>query len=265
MAYVTMGMNICVKEYNLNNVVHLKKELSILTMRYWSIIMTYIICQLSGFIVYTPLLDFIPPAQRSATWIVFSFVVTLGIFLFLLLPERHMHRDIERSSIKDTVKWAIYGIFLVYFTQIVANIIDVGLLGEPSKSENTQNVLGLVRSAPYAVLVVTIIGPILEEIIFRKIIFGYFYKKTNFWVAAIISALLFALLHMDKHIIIYAGIGITLAFLYAKTRRIIVPIIGHCSLNTIAILLTFTPALQKVQEQQHDAFIHLLLCWNAFN
>lgn len=233
--------------------------------RYWSIIITYVICQLSGFIVYTPVLNFIPPEQRSATWIVFSFLVTLGIFLFLLLPERHMHRDIERSSIKDTIKWAIYGIVLVYLTQIVASMIDVGLLGEPSKSENTQDVLGLVRSAPYAVLVVIIVGPILEEIIFRKIIFGYFYKKTNFWIAAIISALLFALLHMDKHIIIYGGIGIILAFLYAKTRRIIVPIIGHCSLNTLAILFTFVPSLQQqMQDQEHDAFIHLLLHWSTF-
>ncbi|GGE55979.1 peptidase [Pullulanibacillus camelliae] len=233
-----------------------------MAIRYWSIIITYVICQLSGIIVYTPALNFIPKEQRSATWIVFSFLITLVISLFLLLPERHMHRDIERASIKDTVKWAIYGIFLVYLTQFVASMIDVGLLGEPPKSENTENVMNLVRSAPYAVLVVAIVGPILEEIIFRKIIFGYFYRKTNFWIAAIISALLFSLLHMDKHIIIYAGIGITLAFLYVKTRRIIVPIIGHCSMNTIAIVLTFTPSLQRLQDQQHDAFIHWLLVWH---
>ena len=229
-----------------------------MTKRYWWIIITYILCQLSGLFV-VPFLDFIPKEQRVGSWIAFSFLVTLAIVLWLLSPERHMHRDEKRAPLGETVKWSIIGIFLIYFTQIIASIIDIGILGEAPKSQNTEDVMDLVRVSPYAAIVVAIVGPILEEIIFRKIIFGWVYKKTNFWIGALVSALLFAFLHMDKHIIIYAGIAISLAFLYVKTKRLIVPIIAHCSLNTIALIFTFTPGIQKmIEEQQKVPFLHWL-------
>ncbi|GGH83354.1 membrane protease YdiL (CAAX protease family) [Pullulanibacillus pueri] len=228
-----------------------------MTKRYWWIIITYIVCQLSGLILGTPLLNFIPIEQRSGAWVVFSFLVTLIITLLLLLPERKMHKNIKRANTTETITWAIAGIFLIYITQVVASVIDVSLLGEPPKSENTEQIMDLVRITPFAAFVVAIVGPILEEIIFRKIIFGWISKKTNVWIGAIISALLFALLHMDKHIIIYGGIGCTLAFLYVKTKRIIVPIIAHCSLNTFALIMTFTPAIQDLLEKQQQT-VHFL-------
>ena len=40
-----------------------------------------------------------------------------------------------------------------------------------------------------------------------------------------------------KHVILYSAMGFTFAFLYVKTKRIIVPIIAHVTMNTMVVLL----------------------------
>lgn len=231
--------------------------------RYWWILATYIICQLSGFLSLTPLLNFIPENQRDGIWTLTIFLVALVIIIILLLPERGLYRDMQRSSLGDAILWAVIGIFLVQATNIVAGIIDhileLIISGKVEGSENTELIMDLVRQSPYVVLAIVIVGPILEEIIFRKIIFGQLYKKTNFWIAGITSSLLFALAHADGHLIIYGSIGLVLCLLYWKTKRIFVSMIAHGSMNAFAVLITFSPAIQKMieqeQQQQHMSII----------
>ena len=49
--------------------------------------------------------------------------------------------------------------------------------------------MDIARTTPWFLIVISIIGPILEEIVFRKILFGTLYKRFNFFIAAIISSL----------------------------------------------------------------------------
>ena len=96
----------------------------------------------------------------------------------------------------------------------------------------------IIDSAPFVILVVSIIGPILEEIVFRKIIFGSLYQRFGFFISALVSSLIFAVAHMDfVHILLYASMGFTFAFLYVKTKRILVPIFAHVAMNTLVVIL----------------------------
>jgi len=215
------------------------RERTSLPKRYWWILATYILCQLSGLLSFTTLLNFLPAGQRIGILTVTSFLITLIIVLLLLWPEHRFVRDAERADFGEAVKWALIGIFLVYITQIAAAIIEQAIFGTPVQSKNTEKIIRLSTISPYVILVVVIVGPILEEIIFRKIIFGELYKKTNFWIAGIISSLLFALLHADGHIILYGSIGLVLCYLYRKTKRIVVSMVAHGTMNTIAVLVAF--------------------------
>lgn len=228
--------------------------------RYISIIAVYIICQISGFLAYTPLLSFIPIQQRPGFMVFVSFLICLIVTLLLLLPERHFPKP--KMATKDIVNWCIAGIFLVYLTQIVAGIIDYNLFGAPPGSQNTQDIMKLVQESPYIVLVVIVMGPMIEEIIFRKIIFGslnrwfnHLSSALNYWLAGLISALLFALAHGDGHLIIYGSIGLMLAFLYHKTGRIYVSMIAHGSMNTIATVLALSPQIQHLIEKSQTGMI----------
>ena len=58
-------------------------------------------------------------------------------------------------------------------------------------------------------------GPILEELVFRRVIFGSIMQaQNNFWVAAFVSAIFFAIIHLDfSHIILYTITGFIFALL----------------------------------------------------
>lgn len=73
--------------------------------------------------------------------------------------------------------WAIIGIFLALISQMIAGSIEYYVLGIGRESENTEAILKIIQSVPLMIAVSSIIGPILEEIIFRKIIFGVLYEK----------------------------------------------------------------------------------------
>jgi membrane protease YdiL (CAAX protease family) len=113
-------------------------------------------------------------------------------------------------------------------------------------------IVNIIEVTPLVILVTSILGPILEEIIFRKILFGVLYVRTNFIVAALISSLIFSLLHGEpQHLLLYASMGFTFAFLYVKTKRIIVPIFAHVAMNTMVVIIqtVFRDDVEKMMKQ----------------
>lgn len=184
-------------------------------------------------------------------WTIFSFTVALMITLLLLRKERHMRT--EKIHIPQAVFWSIGGIFLAMIAQSIAGVIEMKVFGIEPGSENTEFIVELVRITPMLIVVTSVIGPILEEIIFRKIIFGSLHKRFNFFISALISSVIFAAVHMDFiHILIYTAMGFVFAFLYAKTKTIIVPIFAHVAMNTIVVLMQ-TIFADKIEELQKQA------------
>jgi len=178
-------------------------------------------------------------ANSSVTiWLLFSFSLTLIIIFFLLRKEiMNPIRSDKALSSGESFYWAVGGIFLAFLAQTIAANIEL-LLGIDMGSENTEQIVGLIKTAPLVIVVTSIIGPILEEIVFRKIIFGSLYNRWNFFIAGIISSLIFAVAHGEpEHLLLYSAMGFTFAFLYVKTKRIIVPIFAHVSMNTIVVIL----------------------------
>lgn len=210
---------------------------------YWIVLLTYIVMQFSSF-VGMPLLVAIlkalgkDPALAVPYWLIISFSAGLLITLFVLRKEMTKKRmDREESSAFTSILWAVFGVFLALFAQSLAANIE-RLIGIPMGSQNTQHILRIIDTFPLAILVSSIFGPILEEIVFRKILFGSLYRRFNFFISAIISSVIFALAHMEPtHILLYASMGFTFAFLYVRTKRILVPIFAHVAMNTMVVLI----------------------------
>ena len=81
------------------------------------------------------------------------------------------------------------------------------------------------------ILVVVIIGPIFEELIFRKIFIDTL-GKYSIGLAVFMSAASFALFHGNLTQVIYTfGAGLILAWVYAKTKKMIYPILLHMFIN----------------------------------
>jgi membrane protease YdiL (CAAX protease family) len=218
--------------------------------------------QLSG-IIGVPLLRFLGVGKHaenklvaaelaSGYWAVISFAIAFLIILFFLREDIKQRHTRHRVSLPVAWMWAVGGVFLALFAQSLAANIEWHLLGIEPGSENTRRIVEIIRVTPILIIVTSIIGPILEEIIFRKIIFGTLYQKYNFLIAALISSLLFAVVHMElKHLLLYAAMGFTFAFLYAKTGRIFVPIFAHVTMNTFVVVMQtlFADEIERMMRQ----------------
>lgn len=222
-----------------------------MTKRYWWIIATYIIMQFS-----VPVIVEVFSINNAETLIyltIFSFAIALIITLLLLKPDM-MQKDLRGNhNIPQIILWSIIGIFMAYFSQIIAVMIEMALFKTQPGSENTAQIMDIARAVPIFMVIPALVAPILEEIIFRKIIFGAFYKRMNFFLAAILSALVFGIIHFDPtHILIYASMGLVFAFLYVKTKSILTPIIVHMGMNSMTVIAQFNldpDDIKKMQEQ----------------
>ena len=214
---------------------------------YWYIIIAYISMHLSNFIG-VPAVYFIgtwmggnPEKLEMLAgpyWLVISFVTALVVILFLLRKEWGLASR-NAASWPMSFTWAFLGIFLALFSQYIAANIEL-LFGIEVGSDNTSNIMDMIEQFTLMILVSSIIGPILEEIVFRKIIFGSLHKRFNFLISALASSVIFASAHGEfEHIILYSAIGFTFAYLYVKTNRIIVPILTHVGMNTFAVVSQF--------------------------
>lgn len=211
---------------------------------YWIVLIVYIAMQFSSFIgipLMNLILKSLGKSQTLAvpSWLVISFSIGLLLTLFILRKEmrRNSADRASGSSLFGSIIWAVFGVFLALFAQSLAANIE-RLIGVPLGSENTQRILKMIDTFPLAILVSSIFGPILEEIVFRKILFGTLYKRFNFFISALTSSIIFALAHMEpQHILLYSSMGFTFAYLYVRTKHIAVPIFAHVSMNTFVVLV----------------------------
>lgn len=238
--------------------------------RYGWIIVTYIAMQLSG-AIGLPLLiktGWYNQYEREAKlqiasghWAIISFLTALLIILWLLRKDRRqISTNGQKSNAATTVVWMITGVFLAFFAQTIAGMIEMKVFGIEAGSENTEQLIEIAAATPWFILVTSVLAPVLEEIVFRKILFGTLYKRYNFLAAAIISSLIFAAVHLDfSHLLIYMSMGIVFAFLYVRTQRIIVPITAHVMMNTFVVLvnLVFKDDIERMMQKAEklQAFI----------
>ncbi|SET76867.1 hypothetical protein SAMN05216389_12630 [Oceanobacillus limi] len=240
-----------------------------MTNRYWFVILTYVLMQLSG-VVFVSLLDFTTTLSEetlaiySIYWSIFSFIAGVIVVLLLLKPEMKIGQARnEPSKTPEIVLWSIVGIFMAYFAQGIASIIETEVFRFEIESKNAEMITGITRTIPLFMIVPMVLAPILEEIIFRKIIFGSLYKRMNFFFAGLLSATVFGIIHGEpEHLLIYSSVGFVFAFLYVKTKRIIVPIIVHMVLNSISILIQYNldpEDLERMRNQLEQSQMMMLV------
>lgn len=171
-------------------------------------------------------------------WYAISFFGTLFLTIYYLRDEIQQNRQ-KSISWGKIFLWSMAGVFLALFAQSIAIQIEI-YFGAQAGSENTEAILSLIKNAPIFFFVPSIIGPILEETVFRKIIFGTLYQKYDFHIAAIVSSLVFSLAHFEfEHVLLYFAVGFVFAYLYYKTKHILVPILSHILMNTSVIVFAF--------------------------
>jgi membrane protease YdiL (CAAX protease family) len=130
-------------------------------------------------------------------------------------------------------KVMLLSIMLVFAAMFMFNVLaqELGLSDELADvmKQVSNNVLGCISIA--------VLGPILEEVLFRGSIQGYLMRKYNPTVGIVVAALVFGLIHMNPIQIFYAFcLGLVFGWMYYRTRSLMPVIIGHVLNNSLAVV-----------------------------
>ncbi|HJF33269.1 MAG TPA: CPBP family intramembrane metalloprotease [Sporosarcina psychrophila] len=233
-------------------------------MKNWKIyiylLVTYILMQLSSVYVAKGLFNYFPWNEQytiqeikyhASSWSLFLVnVIAVILFLLIILPKKNFFQVFKgkKSSIGNSVLWGFIGFFLALGGQMLAGAIEIAIGIEPG-SDNTAILSDIAKVSPIIIICIVLFAPILEEIIFRRVIFGGIYQKTNFWIATIVSALVFAAVHNEfEHLLTYMMPAFVFAYLYYRTKRILTPMIAHLLMNGFVVILNLN--LDKLQQMQ---------------
>ncbi|MCX2829185.1 type II CAAX endopeptidase family protein [Bacillus pseudomycoides] len=161
-----------------------------------------------------------------------NFLLTLSIFSFaiyyIFTHKSFYNLILSTLNIKSLNRGRTY----VYI--LIANIIS----NDSANIQATDLGIDTLSEQSFIIYIIAIsthvlIGPVLEEILYRGIILRFLEIKYSFFTGLIISSLLFGLAHnYDFAFIIFATLmGIIYGLLYKKTNSIIPVIIGHMTYN----------------------------------
>lgn len=86
---------------------------------------------------------------------------------------------------------------------------------------------------------ISVLAPLLEEVMFRGAIQGYMMRRMRSpWAAIIAAALVFGIFHMNPVQVVYATLlGVVFGWIYYRTGSLMSVIVGHVLNNTIATIM----------------------------
>lgn len=95
-------------------------------------------------------------------------------------------------------------------------------------------------------LMLAVFPAIVEEIMYRRILFRYL-KRHGFWFGAISSSILFGLIHQNILQFLFAtAVGVILCLVYERSGRLIYPILLHLLNNAITVLQVSLPISAEI-------------------
>lgn len=126
---------------------------------------------------------------------------------------------------------------LSYAGNLIGTALNEGISAALGKEiENTVDTLIKDSNIIVIFLVVGIIGPVMEELVFRKFIIDRI-RPYGEILAVLFSGITFGMFHGNFYQLFYsAAIGIVLAFVYIRTKNILFPILLHCAFNTVSVI-----------------------------
>ena len=156
-----------------------------------------------------------------------GYIVLTFIYAILIMVLLNKYREKEPSlPLKDYYGAVLFGISLACFLNMI-----IFKFGEGNEVIEVNKILLFISSG--------ILGPILEELLFRKKLLTELLKFNNKYVALLLSSFIFSFLHNGVVTMIYAFIlGIVFGLFYIKYKNIKLTILMHMVANIIIIYLT---------------------------
>jgi membrane protease YdiL (CAAX protease family) len=181
--------------------------------------------------------------------IVSAFVALfLGLMLAIIWLASHTYQQYNQLGKPAGIKlrWIIGGFLVIILGTDILSVLNKVIYHQTETANNAAlgNLLGHNQLVTIAFMFSAIVlSPIAEEFIFRGSLTNMFFKVTNIWPKVVLSGLVFSAGHMSTNpvsFLIYAFMGMTLAYVYLQTRDIRNSMAIHMLNNLIAMFVLFT-------------------------
>lgn len=174
--------------------------------------------------------------------------------LILLLPCFFLSYPLLKNETEWNNKRMFTSLFYLIISLLVLNILFSVLLNFfniPIDSSNQTGLNQISDDNPLLFIVmVSFMGPLLEEIVFRGVIFRGMREHFHFIPSALFSSLLFGFMHVSAavftgnimeivYIFLYGGIGFIFCLMYEYNKTIFASIYLHSIYNFISTILMF--------------------------
>ena len=187
--------------------------------------------------------------QKWLNYPVYFLLFVLGILAYREELQKQLSLILPKK--KDFLKTISLYMVLVFLLTIASNLLS-GFIKQtlrlPLQGQNDARIQVALLENPYLFLLVgCFIGPVVEELFFRRFFLGTFLAKFSNWLGVVLTTFLFATLHMYSWAlsewvtaISYIAGGLLLSILYLrKDKNIWYPIALHCCNNIIAFIISF--------------------------
>lgn len=182
--------------------------------------------------------------------VIASAVITLAAYLIIFAARKVnplKQVDFKKVSGKDILFTVIGAFGVMFFMNLVINLIPFpeNSMGEFIEANATLNSYPLWQ----AILANIICAPILEEVVFRGLVYGRLRRAMPAIVAAIISSVLFGLAHGQWIWIIWAFfVGMIFNYARIRTGSILPGILMHMAVNAFGVVCNYSTVLDGLTE-----------------
>lgn len=214
------------------------------TIKIWELVVGIILT-----LIITGILMVIFPAIYESDELYFIVLLLVGMLMFVwaLKGTQGLDRNIENLFEEKTKKEIIYVfainlLFAFLFTFLISSLDILMGLADPTWISIWE--VDTVNIDSSVVILDTIgaiiFAPIIEELVFRGILFNHMKIRIGILPAMIISSFIFAIGHEFGGMTSAFLFGICMCLLYLKTDNILIPMSVHFINNVVATALNLT-------------------------
>ena len=205
----------------------------------------------------------------DSTAIFLNLIAIVPAHIFTLAVAWFVATKNNNFSLKDTLGLSSGGFRWWYYPAILIAFFAVAGIVSYFIPEGDNDLLKILRSSRMAVFAVVILAtftaPLVEEVVYRGILYSAFQRRVGVAWAVVIVTFMFAAVHVPQYwgspgtILLICLLSLVLTLIRVKTDNLLPCIIMHTIFNGIqSLVLIVEPYLPKVEStvQEQTAFIH---------
>lgn len=208
-------------------------------------------------------------AQNDPTAIFLQIIAVIPAHVLTILLAWLVVTSGRKYRFRETLGWKRGGLAWWHYGVILAGFLLVAGVVSNYFPEQENDLIRMLHSSRFAVylvaLVATLTAPLVEEVVYRGILYSAFQRTLGVPAAFVIATLLFSIVHVPQYYPSYSTIfllcllSVVLTSIRVWSGNLLPCIILHTLFNGLqSIILILEPYMKLNDGQGETAFIHFL-------